>query len=64
MEMVYLSNSSRPFAFLNAFRPLQREVLQRQTLARIIFTTWLLQLSSLRAGAWLHDRVITEKYKF
>ena len=50
-ESFYLSNSSRPFAFLNAFRPLQSEVLQRQTRARIILTTWLLQLSSFNAGA-------------
>ena len=62
-ETFYLSNSSRPFAFLNAFRPLQREVLQRQTRARIILTTWLLQLSSFNAGAWLHDLVITKNWK-
>ena len=62
-ENFYLSNSSRPFAFLNAFRPLQREVLQRQTRARIILTTWLLQLSSFNAGAWLHDLVITKNWK-
>ena len=62
--LYYLSNSWRPCAFLKALRPLHSEVLQRQTLARIILTTWFVQLSSFKAGAWLHDLVTTKEIRY